>query len=117
MSVKAKAEGTGASARNGQDKPSCGKFVALCSYLGILCLVPLVLNRKEEFVRFHAKQGLVIWMWEVVAIFTLFIPVLGHLFFTVSFIICALLSLVGILQVLANKSWKFPVIGNLAENL
>ena len=39
------------------------RFMAIVSYLGILCLVPLIMNRDDEFVYFHAKQGLIIWMW------------------------------------------------------
>lgn len=111
------AEKAKTASKSEQDKPSGTKIFALVSYLGVLCLVPLVLNRKEEFVRFHARQGLILWMWEVLAIFALFIPVLGHLFFTVSFFICIVFSVIGMLQVVANKSWKFPVIGNWAENL
>ncbi len=113
MAEKAKASTKEA----GRDKPAGGRIMALMSYLGVLCLVPLVLNRKEEFVRFHARQGLILWMWEVLAIFSLFIPVIGHAFFTISFFVCGMCSLMGILQVLANKSWKFPVIGNWAESL
>ncbi|CAK0765428.1 putative Magnetosome protein MamF [Gammaproteobacteria bacterium] len=45
------------------------KMLACMSYLGILALVPLVLNRDDDYISFHARQGVVIWMWEVLAIY------------------------------------------------
>ncbi len=44
-------------------------MMAALSYMGILCFVPLLTNREDEYVHFHAKQGLVLWMWAVIAMF------------------------------------------------
>ena len=43
--------------------------MAALSYLSVLCFVPLLVDRDYEFVYFHAKQGLVIWMCGVLALF------------------------------------------------
>nr|ANJ02822.1 magnetosome protein MamF [uncultured bacterium] len=42
------------------------QIMAAMSYLGILALVPLVTNGRDPYVGFHARQGLVLWVWEVV---------------------------------------------------
>ena len=40
-------------------------ILAIISYIGILCLVPILMKEKDEFVKFHAKQGLVLFIVEV----------------------------------------------------
>jgi uncharacterized membrane protein len=93
------------------------RFLAMISYLGILCLVPMLLNKNDEYVNFHARQGLFLWMWGVLAIFGLYLPVVGRLFFGASAMLIVLFSLIGILSVLLTKAWKFPLIGVWAEKL
>ncbi|HJP54324.1 MAG TPA: hypothetical protein QF556_06460, partial [Rhodospirillales bacterium] len=51
------------------------------SYLGILCFVPLMMNDDDEFIYFHAKQGLVIWIWSVLAVFAFPFPGIGKWLF------------------------------------
>ncbi|CAK0745630.1 Magnetosome protein MamF [Gammaproteobacteria bacterium] len=92
------------------------KILACMSYLGILALVPLVLNSDDDYIRFHARQGVVIWMWEVLAIYALVIPG-GRLFFSISSFLCFTLSIIGLSSVLLGRAWKLPVIGNWAESI
>jgi len=37
-----------------------GKSLAWLSYLGILLLIPLLVNRENEYSKFHVKQGIVL---------------------------------------------------------
>ncbi|MBF0290351.1 MAG: hypothetical protein HQM14_21265 [SAR324 cluster bacterium] len=92
-------------------------FLALISYLGILSLVPIIVNKEDEYVHFHARQGLVLWIWSVLAIFGLYVPVLGKFFFGFSAFIILVFSLIGILSVLFTKAWKLPFIGDMARIL
>ncbi|MEO5332455.1 MAG: hypothetical protein H7839_10560 [Magnetococcus sp. YQC-5] len=100
-----------------RDASVSSRIMALLSYLGVLSLVPLIVNRNDPYVRFHARQGVILWMWEVIAIYTLLMPGLGKLFFRFSSITCLALSLVGVLSVILGRAWKMPVIGKWAENL
>ena len=93
------------------------RTLAVMSYLGVLSLVPLVMNRNNSYVQFHARQGVVLWMWEVLAIYTLLVPAVGHFFFRVSSVVCLVLSVIGVLSVLLGRAWKFPVIGDWAARL
>jgi uncharacterized membrane protein len=90
-------------------------LMAAMSYMGILCFVPLIMNKDDEFVHFHAKQGLVIWIWSILAIFALHVPGLGKWFFSLSAIIVVALSAIGIISVLLRKAWKLPMVNNIAQ--
>ncbi|MBF0110522.1 MAG: hypothetical protein HQL76_15245 [Magnetococcales bacterium] len=93
------------------------KMLAGMSYLGILSLVPLVVNREDSYVRFHARQGIILWMWEVLAIYSLAIPGLGRPFFSISGLLCFLFSVFGLASVIMGRAWKLPLIGNWAESI
>ena len=93
------------------------RFMAVMSYLGILCLVPLILNRDDEFVYFHAKQGLVIWMWAVLAIFALHIPGIGRWLFNFSALAVVIFSVVGIISASLKRAWKLPIVNSLSSRI
>jgi fumarate reductase subunit D len=94
-----------------------GKFFAAIGYISILCIASLLLKKENKFATFHAKQGLVLVIFEVAASILRIIPVLGDLIFTLVFVVCGILSLVGIVQVLMNSYWEMPVVGDIAEKI
>lgn len=91
--------------------------MALISYLGILCLVPYLAQEKDEFVRFHAKQGLVLFIGEVASWMLLAIPFLGFLAANMLSLVWIVFSVLGIVNVIGNKKEKLPVIGDLADKI
>ncbi|MBF0134151.1 MAG: hypothetical protein HQL75_16385 [Magnetococcales bacterium] len=93
------------------------KITAAMSYLGILALVPLVLGKVHPYVGFHARQGVVIWIWEVLAVFSLVVPVIGKAFFQVSSLLCFILSVAGLIAVFLGRAWRFPLVAQLADKL
>ncbi|MEI6560413.1 MAG: hypothetical protein WCO00_18620 [Rhodospirillaceae bacterium] len=93
------------------------RVMAAFSYLGILCFVPLLLNRDDEFVQFHARQGLVLWMWGVLAIFALSLPGIGKWFFSFSGMAIMAFSALGLIAVLLQRAWRLPLIHVVAERL
>lgn len=90
------------------------KVLAMMSYLGILVFVPLIMNRDDQYVYFHARQGLVIWILGIVAIFTLYLPGVGKFLFSSFATITLLFSFVGIVSVLFYKAWRLPLIYTLS---
>jgi len=92
------------------------QIMAALSYLGILCFVPLIYGRGDPFVHFHSRQGLVIWMWGVVALLLLPLP-FGRFFFHMSSTAILLLSVAGLVSVLLQKTWSLPFVHGLAEKL
>ncbi len=91
--------------RHKKNRPN--RLAILC-YLGVLCLVPLILNKDDEFVYFHTLQGIVLWMWGMLAIFSLHVPVIGAFFFSFSALAILVLCVMGITSVLLGQRWKLP---------
>jgi len=86
------------------------KLFAALSYLWLLSVVMLVLKKDDEFVKFHAKQGTVIF---VVSIILWFIPIIGWLLQ-----IAVLIAVViGFLKAYSGERFKMPVVGDLADKI
>lgn len=100
-------------------KPKTAKvrLLAFISYLSILCLVPLLIARDDEFVQFHARQGLVLWLWGLLCLMALHLPGLGPFISGISVLFIGFFSLLGMLSVLFSRRWKLPWIGGLAAKL
>ena len=94
-----------------------GKIYAVIGYLGILCIIPLLLKKDNKFAHFHAKQGLVLFIGEVGAAILNIVPVLGQLIWILAVLVFSILSLAGIIQSLMSNYWKMPVIGDIAEKI
>ncbi|MBF0460313.1 MAG: hypothetical protein HQL87_02860 [Magnetococcales bacterium] len=93
------------------------RLLAAMSYLSVLCLAPLVFGDGNLFVRFHARQGLILWLWMLVAVFALALGEIGGFFLTFSSVVVGLFSLIGIVSVILNRNWRLPMIAMLAEKL
>jgi fumarate reductase subunit D len=89
------------------------KVVAAMSYLWILCLVPLFLKRNSAFAQFHAKQGLVLFIIEIVGWLVFWIPFLGQLLL----IAIVLVAIIAIIKAYQGSYWKIPVIGDFAKKI
>jgi len=94
-----------------------GIFLATVSYLGILSLLPFILRTNNSFALFHARQGVVLWILEMLASAFLLIPFIGYLIFIFAMIGCLVLSLYGMFQACGGKREPLPVVGNLASEL
>ncbi len=97
------------------DKKEEKNIIAILSYIGILVLVPLLMEKKDEFVKFHAKQGLVLFIAEVITSFFTAIPLIGWFLGPVIWIFWIILSVVGIINVLNGKRSPLPLIGGFAN--
>ena len=86
------------------------KLFAALSYLWLLSVVMLVLKKDDEFVKFHAKQGTVIF---VVSIILWFIPIIGWLLQ----IVVLIAVVIGFLKAYSGERFKLPVIGDLADKI
>ena len=87
------------------------KAITVLSYIGILCLVPLLAKKESKFAQFHAKQGLVLFVVEIIGSFLIPLFGLGILIHLAALIF----SIIGIVNVAGGKTSKLPLIGDLAE--
>jgi len=89
--------------------------LAVLWYIGILVLIPLLVEKEDEVVKFHTKQGLALFICEVITLLVSWFPIIGWLFGFAGWILWVILSLLGIINVLRGKKTPLPLIGGLAE--
>ncbi|MFA5145175.1 MAG: hypothetical protein WC723_04135 [Candidatus Omnitrophota bacterium] len=94
-----------------------GKFFAVISYISFLCVITLLLKKGNKFALYHAKQGLVLFVFEVAAFIISIVPLLGWLLGTFGLAVFSIFSLWGILQALMGKYPRFPIISDIADNI
>ncbi len=98
-------------------------LTAVLSYLGILVIIPLVVVKKRnDFINFHLKQGLTLFIAEIVvwvALFILmFIPFIGGIFAvlaTLFWILVMVIVIVSLVKALMGEKWKIPVIYDMSK--
>jgi uncharacterized membrane protein len=89
------------------------KAIAAVGYIGILFLIPL-LKKDSPYAQFHAKQGLVLFILEMVLWVVAMVPVLGWIVSFVGGIIAFILFIIGLLNALNGKTEPLPIIGKFA---
>lgn len=82
---------------------------AALSYIWIISVIMIVTKKNDEFVMFHAKQGLILF----IASFLWFIPVVGWIL-DILIVICII---IGFIKAMAGERYKLPVVGDLAEKI
>ncbi|NQT49672.1 DUF4870 domain-containing protein [Candidatus Kuenenbacteria bacterium] len=93
------------------------KILAALSYLGILCLIPILLKRDDKFVTFHAKQGLVLFFAEIIVWFVNIIPILGQMVWILASFVFLAVSIVGIVRVWQGEYWKIPFLHKYTKKI
>jgi fumarate reductase subunit D len=93
------------------------RLIAAIGYLGILCLIPLLLKKDSAYCQFHGKQGLVVLIAWVILSFANVVPVLGQLVWLVGSIALLILVIMGIVNAMNGKMTELPVLGQFAKQL
>jgi len=91
-----------------------GRLAAVMSYIPFLCFVPLLSMRHNEEARFHARQGVILFLIEALAVLFLFDRISDFVFTTI-LIMAVAFSIAGIYFGMQGKSYRLPIIGDLAE--
>lgn len=90
-----------------------GLIWGVLAYIYAFCFVPLLFKRDNPFVLFHGRQGLVIFLGEVIIAIGVrpIVPFLGNLLL----IVFAAISLYGIYNVVRGECKEIPVISDIAR--
>ena len=91
-----------------------GKTAAILAYVPFMCFVPLVKMKHNRFALRHGKQGLVLFLIEIIALIFL-LPKISDLFWGFVIIACLAVAVTGILYAVQGRDWKIPFIGDLAD--
>lgn len=95
------------------------KAMAILAYLGILVLIPLFAAKNSKFARYHANQGLVLFLTELACsvisgILSRLIPLLViRLIFSLVNIALLVWVILGIVNAANGKAKELPIIGKL----
>jgi len=96
-----------------------GKSIAWLSYILILVLVPLLIQRENPYTKFHIKQGLALLItWIILYIIGLifnFVPILRVIVWFCIWAFTIVLAVIGIINSLNGKMEKLPIIGDFGE--
>lgn len=90
------------------------KVVSILAYIWILFFLPLVVCPQSPFGRFHANQGLVLFLVGTIgAVILKFIPVVGGTLAWIYGVLMLILTIVGIVNAATGKAKELPVIGSI----
>ncbi|MFA6918859.1 MAG: hypothetical protein WC244_01960 [Patescibacteria group bacterium] len=84
------------------------KIWSAVSYLWILSLVALAARKDNEFIKFHASQGALLF---VASLILMFIPVVGWLIN----LLIGVLAIIGIVKALQGEKWELPLVADMAQ--
>ncbi len=102
------------------------KFISVIAYIPLLCFIPIIFKKDSEFAKFHANQGLSLFITEfimavlyfalsfIASVFSL-IPLTIGLNFISSFMLIIVLSLmlVGVMNASGGLAKSLPFIGGI----
>lgn len=105
------------SRRQGGDDQHHHRLLAATCYLWILCVVPLVTQEENSYVRFHAKQGVVLALaWLALWIIAV-IPLLGWLVFLFGSIALLAINVAAIVHAWYGDEWELPYLAKFVHKL
>ncbi|RKX29182.1 MAG: hypothetical protein DRP47_02370 [Candidatus Zixiibacteriota bacterium] len=91
-----------------------GRMAAILAYIPFLCFIPLLNMRENKEARFHARQGVMLFLVEFVAALFL-IDGIANFVFKVLIVLAAALSVAGIIFAVQGKNYRLPIIGDIAD--
>lgn len=86
------------------------KVIACLSYIGILVLIPLLLAKDSRFAQYHANQGLLLLIIDVLLGILSIIPVV-NIFAGIIGVVVFVFCIIGIVAALKGEAKELPIIG------
>ena len=101
------------------------KIMAILAYFGILVVIPILAAKESKFARFHANQGLVLFIasvayWIMLEIIKSIIVSIstGLLLITtilgLTYLVFMVLGIMGIVNAATGKAKELPIIGKFS---
>ena len=89
------------------------KLMAAISYIWILFLVPLLAAKDDAFARYHANQGLVLFLVNIALYIISIIPFVGPILSAIGGIATLILMILGIINAVKGEMKPLPFIGGI----
>lgn len=87
----------------------------ILAYFGILVLIPLLIKKKDKFIHYHSKQGLMLLIVGVGVSIISKLPIMGWILGPLLSVAVFIIWVYGIVNVLTAKTKPLPIIGKTAE--
>jgi uncharacterized membrane protein len=95
-----------------------GKDTTMAIIAYIVFFIPLLLGAKDDpFVKYHVKQGMVLFVTWMVAWFLGILPIMGGTLGMILSLISFVLMIIGIIGASRGEEKPLPVIGKYADNI
>lgn len=83
------------------------KVMASLSYIGVLCLIPLLFMKNSAYAQTHAKQGVLLFLVWLVGSLVFWFPLIGQLAALAVFVV----NVFVFIKCLQGEFWEIPVLG------
>ncbi len=105
------------------------RWIAASSYLAFVCFFALWKAGEDRFIRYHARQGFLLLLGEIVVLVLTFIldgtigrlRLVGMLFVGLFQLVAGLaaltLSVIGFVKALFGEYWHLPLLGDYREKV
>ena len=109
--------------------PDRSRWIAAVGYIFFLCFFSLWKAREDQFIKFHARQGFLLFLTECVVIVTVIVLELtiGKLRFLGLVVVGLIqlitglgaltLSVVGFVKALFGELWHIPLLGEYVDRV
>ena len=94
------------------------KVMGILAYISWLVLIPIFAAKESKFARFHANQGLVLAIAEIICWIVLGIlgniPFIGWIFGIIDglfSLVCLIFAVIGIVNAANGKAKELPIVG------
>ncbi len=103
--------------QTGQSSPN-QRLLAAMSYVWVLFVFPLLLGRGNDFVQHHARQGIVLFVFEIITILLALVPFFGWFIFApLGTFASVIFAVAGAKSALEGKMWNMPFLGAYARRM
>lgn len=94
------------------------RLCAILNYLiiGMIWYLADEKMKKNSFVKYHFKQGLVLLIFEIITSLVMGVPLLGWLIAPIFYILVFVFIILGIINAANNQEKPLPIIGGFADN-
>lgn len=93
------------------------KIITALSYISFLFVVPLIVQHKDEFARHHVRQGIVLFLFEIIVSLIAPIPLFGWILGPLGWLASLVFAVYGVTNAFFGRESILPYIGKWAEKI
>lgn len=94
-----------------------GRGIAWLSYLGLLVIIPILLQKDNPYTKYHIKQGVALLIVSVIWNVVWMVPFIGFVLGYIGWIVLIVFTVIGIINALSGKEKPLPLIDGIAKKI